>query len=105
MKETSSKLTRRKFMVAGSAAIASPLLLGAAGSVTGPKIAEAKTKKGTKIYFIGYGCIGCQSCRTFCPAKAIRFGDTGNEIDQDKCMHCGTCYRECPISVVTETKI
>jgi hypothetical protein len=52
MKDSSSKLTRRKFMVAGSAAIASPLLLGAAGSMTGAKTAEAKTKKGTKIYFI-----------------------------------------------------
>ena len=27
-----------------------------------------------------------------------------NEINQEKCIHCGTCYKECPISVVTETE-
>jgi ferredoxin len=103
-------LTRRKFMMVSSAAIASPLLLNAAGSMAAAKPAETKTAgtdiaKATRIYFIGHGCIGCQVCRTFCPAKAIHFGDTGDEIDQKKCMHCGTCYRECPISVVTETEI
>jgi len=110
MSETSPNLTRRKFMIAGSAAVASPLLLGAAGSMVGAKPAEAKSsvtsaKKGDKIYFIGYGCVGCHACRTFCPSKAIRFGDTGNEIDQTKCEHCGTCYEECPISVITETEL
>ncbi|MBN1625722.1 MAG: 4Fe-4S dicluster domain-containing protein [Deltaproteobacteria bacterium] len=63
------------------------------------------TKKGTRIYFIGPGCVGCHVCMAFCPAEAIRFGDTGNEIDQLKCIHCGTCYRECPISVISETEI
>lgn len=104
-------LTRRKFMLASSAAIASPLLLNAAGSVMGAEAAEARAtvtnvKKGTgkKIYYIGHGCVGCHVCMALCPAKAIRFGDTGNEIDQSKCQHCGTCYQECPISVVTETE-
>lgn len=98
-------------MKASSAAIATPLILGAAGSVVGTKTAAAKTSvtnvekgEGEKIYFIGSGCIGCHSCRTFCPAGAIRFGDTGNEIDQSLCEHCGTCYEECPISVITETE-
>ena len=103
-------LTRRKFMMLSSAAVASPLLLNAAGSMAAAKSAETKAAetgiaKGTKIYFIGKGCIGCQACWTFCPAKAIHFGDTGNEIDQKKCLHCGTCYRECPYSVVTETVV
>jgi ferredoxin len=105
MSNESTNLTRRKFMIAGSAAIASPLLFSAAGSMVGTKTAEAKIAKGTKIYFIGDGCIGCQACWAFCPVRAIHFGDTGNEIDQDKCIHCGTCYKECPISVVTETEI
>jgi Fe-S-cluster-containing hydrogenase component 2 len=101
-------LTRRKFMLVGSAAIASPLLMEVAGSVAAAKPAEQKPSeqkaaKGRKIYFIPHGCIGCQVCKTFCPAKAIHFGDGGNEIDQKKCIHCGTCYRECPLSVVTET--
>jgi ferredoxin len=110
MKEKSLDLTRRKFLIAGSAAIASPMFLNAAGSMAATKIAETKTAetgiaKGTKIYFIKPSCIGCQVCRTFCPAKAIHFGDGGNEIDQKKCIHCGTCYRECPISVISETEI
>ena len=118
MKERSSNLTRRKFMMVSSAAIASPLLLNAASSMAAAKPAETKTTatdeakatvtnatKGMKVYFIGRGCVGFQVCRTFCPAKAIHFGDTGDEIDQKKCIHCGTCYRECPISVVTETEI
>jgi ferredoxin len=110
MNEISSNLSRRKFMIVSSAAIASPLLLDAAGLMAAAKPAESKTTeqkagKAGKIYFIGRGCIGCQTCRTFCPAKAIHFGDTGNEIDQKKCMHCGTCYRECPACVVTETSL
>jgi ferredoxin len=108
MTEKSSNLTRRKFMLMSSAAAISSPLLWSTGSMAAGKTAEAKATvtnvpKGVKVYFIGHGCIGCQACRTFCPAKAIHFGDTGNEIDQNKCMHCGTCYRECPISVVSET--
>jgi ferredoxin len=110
MTEAVLNLGRRKFVLVSSAAIAAPLVFGAANSTAAAKPAETKTTetniaKGTKIYFIGRGCIGCQACRTFCPAKAIHFGDTGNEIDQKKCVHCGTCYRECPISVVSETEV
>jgi uncharacterized Fe-S center protein len=105
MTESSSKLTRRRFLLAGSAAVAAPLVLNGAGFIGNAAAAEGKIAKGTKIYFITKGCVGCQTCRTFCPAKAIHFGDTGNEIDQSKCKHCGTCYRECPISVITETLV
>jgi Fe-S-cluster-containing hydrogenase component 2 len=42
-------------------------------------------------------------CRTFCPAKAVNFGDRHNEIDQEQCIHCGTCYRECPVSAISES--
>jgi ferredoxin len=109
MTSESLGLTRRKFMMVGSAAIASPLLLNVAGSMAASKTAETKTTetgiaaKGTKIYYINEGCVGCQACRTFCPAQAIRFGNCRNEIDQKKCIHCGTCYRECNISVISET--
>jgi ferredoxin len=108
MTEENSNLTRRKFMIVSSAAIASPMLLNVAGSMgaaktTESKATEQKAAKPGKIYFITRGCIGCQACRTFCPVQAIHFGDTGDEIDQKKCIHCGTCYRECPISVISET--
>ena len=117
MTESISNLTRRKFIMAGSAALASPLLLKASGAVAAAKPAETKATatseskvavtnatKGTKVYFIDRGCVGCHVCLAFCPVKAISFGDTGNAIDQNKCIHCGTCYRECPISVISETE-
>jgi ferredoxin len=109
MGEKSQNLSRRKFMMVGSAAIATPLLLNVAGSMAASKTAETRATetsiaaKGTQIYYINDGCVGCQACRTFCPAKAIRFGNCRNEIDQKKCIHCGTCYRECNISVISET--
>jgi ferredoxin len=109
MNEKNQNLSRRKFMIAGSAAIATPLLLNVAGSMATDKTGETRTTgsslaaKGTKIYYINDGCVGCQACRTFCPAKAIRFGNCRNEIDQKKCIHCGTCYRECNNSVISET--
>jgi ferredoxin len=109
MGEMNQNLSRRKFIIAGSAAIASPLLLNAAGSMAAGKTAETKTAetsiaaKGTRIYYINDGCVGCQACKTFCPAQAIRFGNCRNEIDQKKCIHCGACYRECPICVISET--
>jgi ferredoxin len=110
MTETGSNLGRRKFMLVSSAAIATPLLFNRAGltattNTTETKAAVTNATKGMKVYFIGRGCIGCHVCLAFCPAKAIHFGDTGNEIDQKKCMHCGTCYKECPVSVVSETEM
>jgi heterodisulfide reductase subunit A-like polyferredoxin len=110
MTEPGSNLTRRKFMLVSSAAIASPLLLDVAGSMAASKTDQTKTSeqkaaKPGKIYFINRTCIGCQVCRMLCPGKAIRFGDCQNEIDQKKCLHCGTCYRECPICAVSETEL
>lgn len=106
-------LNRRSFLLATSAAMATPLLLDVASSAATPETAEsgaaeqsrAAGQQTGKIYFIKRNCIGCQVCKTFCPAKAIRFGDCQNEIVQAKCLHCGTCYRECPISNISETEI
>lgn len=109
MTETSSNLGRRKFMLVSSAAIATPLFFSTVGSMaasssTATMTAGTTFAKGTQIYFIGHGCVGCHVCMTFCSLNAIHFVDTGDEIDQKKCIHCGTCYEECPISVVTETE-
>jgi ferredoxin len=108
MSKSIQNVSRRKFMMVGSAAIASPLLLNVASSLAAGKTAETKTAenviaKGTKVYFIGKGCVGCQVCKTYCPAQAINFGNCKNEIDQKKCIHCGTCYRGCHINVISET--
>jgi ferredoxin len=108
MSETSQNLSRRRFMGVGSAAIASPLLVNLASSIAAGKAAETQATeagiaKGTKVYYVGRGCIGCQVCMTYCPAQAINFGNCGNEIDQKKCIHCGTCYRGCHINIISET--
>ncbi len=91
-------LTRRKFMIVSSAVGATPLFLNQASLAGG----ETKTRQG-KLYYITQRCMGCQVCRTFCPAKAVNFGDRQNEIDQEQCIHCGTCYRECPVSAISES--
>jgi ferredoxin len=107
MGETDVRLSRRRFALVSSAAVAAPF---AARSMAAAPTAEAQQEfgivpKGTRVYYIGEGCVGCQACRTFCLAKAIRFGDCGNEIDQKKCQHCGTCYQECNNSAISETVI
>jgi ferredoxin len=95
--------SRRKFLVVSSAVIATPALL----NLTGPAAAAATAKKPgkVKIYFITSKCIGCHACKIFCPQKAVYFGVRKMEIDQDKCVQCGTCYNECPISVIEEVKL
>ena len=90
-------LTRRKFMMVSSAAIAAPFILNAAGSVFA---AEKKEKKVT--YVIGPTCIGCHHCFYNCPQGAIHFGTDKYEIEQTKCIQCGTCYETCNISAISE---
>jgi formate hydrogenlyase subunit 6/NADH:ubiquinone oxidoreductase subunit I len=108
MSEKISKIGRRTFLAASAAAVAAPLVTGAVPARAADKPAPAKaqaaaTPKGTKIYFIGHGCVGCHTCMALCPAKAVHFGNTGNEIDQQKCIHCGVCAENCPISMISES--
>jgi Pyruvate/2-oxoacid:ferredoxin oxidoreductase delta subunit len=114
MKKEDAILSRRKFIVASSAAVAATPFLAeltsvkAAASESTQSAAAAvapSIPKGTKVFFIGKRCIGCHVCRTFCPSKAIHYGDGGNEIDQSKCTHCGVCYQECPNCVITRTTV
>jgi ferredoxin len=99
----SSTLSRRNFMVASTAVAATPLLL----NLIDPARAAAEAKKAnkSKIYYITTRCVGCHACKVFCPQKAIYYGVRKMEIDQDKCVQCGTCYNECPISVIEEIKL
>jgi ferredoxin len=104
MNEISQNLSRRKFMAAGSAAIASPLLLNLMGPIEAAHAAANAAQK-DKIYYITNKCIGCHACKIFCPQKAIYYGERKMEIDQAKCVQCGTCYNECPICVISEIKL
>jgi ferredoxin len=100
MNSKNSKITRRDLMLAGSAALAVPMVAGAAAPAKTAAAAKPAAAAQT-IYFIGYNCIGCQVCRMNCPASAIDFGDDRNVINQKKCIHCGTCYENCPLSAIS----
>lgn len=42
-------------------------------------------------------CKGCDSCKAFCPSKAItgKYGAV-HEVDNEKCIYCGQCLVNCP---------
>lgn len=111
MTETDTKPTRRRFLLAGSAVATLPLLAELTSAHAEAATAEAnKTAKAVnitsgKVYYINDGCVGCQVCRTYCPAQAIRFGNCRNEIVQSKCIHCGTCYNGCNVCNISETEL
>jgi Fe-S-cluster-containing hydrogenase component 2 len=89
-------LSRREFIIASSAAIAAPFVLKMAGAV--PEAAGAVKKEEKVTYVIGSGCIGCHFCFYSCPQSAIAWGDDKYEINQSKCIGCGTCASVCNIS-------
>ena len=46
-------------------------------------------------------CTGCAACMNLCPKAAISMKENGEGflypvIDEDKCIHCGLCYKKCP---------
>ena len=88
-----NNLSRRKFMIVSSAAIAAPFVINALGTIPTVNAAEEKP-----TYTIEPTCVGCHYCFYECPAKAISWGDDKYEIDQKKCIHCGTCAKVCNIS-------
>jgi heterodisulfide reductase subunit A-like polyferredoxin len=105
MSEIDSKLSRRKFVLVGSAIAAAPLLAKFAAVEANAASADsaAAITRGTKVYYIMDQCVGCQVCRVNCPAEAIRFGNCRNEIVQSKCIHCGTCCELCHVSNISVT--
>jgi ferredoxin len=92
MSENGFNLNRRKFMLMSTAAIAAPFFMDAAGMVRDAKAEDKPT------YTIEPTCVGCHYCFYECPAGAISWGDDKYEIDQKKCIHCGTCAKVCNIS-------
>lgn len=41
-------------------------------------------------------CIGCSTCVSVCPEKALELTEGGMAIDREKCTGCGKCAEECP---------
>lgn len=47
----------------------------------------------------GKKCIGCQGCRSVCPSGCIS-NTILRVIDESHCLHCGNCFRICPVKAV-----
>jgi len=70
-----------------------------------------KKGAGKSAVLIPKFCKGCGICIEKCPVKALRFGDTlgvygtpSPEIDLEKCIACGNCFRFCPDSAIKVEK-
>ncbi|QER42606.1 4Fe-4S dicluster domain-containing protein [Thermodesulfobacterium sp. TA1] len=48
-------------------------------------------------------CVGCDTCKSVCPAKAIN-GNLGEKhsIDFDRCIICGQCLVNCPFDAIEQ---
>jgi len=105
MSEKDSNLTRRKFIAAGSAAIAAPIVMNMAGKIAEATAAEKTDNTSTqkKTYYINDNCCLCNlRCKDNCPAGAIYFDGEKMAINTDKCIRCGTCMKVCEVSAVAD---
>ena len=58
-----------------------------------------------KKYTIGGGCVVCLMCVMECPVGAISVkADESCVIDQDKCIGCGSCYRNCQTGAIKKVE-
>lgn len=53
-------------------------------------------------YFISDKCNGCKQCYSFCPQKCIEFMEQTATIKQEHCLHCGNCFKNCPVGAVVK---
>ncbi|MDR3771236.1 MAG: [Fe-Fe] hydrogenase large subunit C-terminal domain-containing protein [Sutterella sp.] len=48
-------------------------------------------------------CVGCDTCRKFCPTDAIKGGlGAKHEIVDDACVYCGQCLIACPFNAIEQ---
>jgi energy-converting hydrogenase B subunit K len=57
-------------------------------------------------YRVSGGCVLCLMCVYECPVGAISIKeDVSTVIDEEKCIGCGSCYRNCQTgAIVREEK-
>lgn len=69
-----------------------------------PPFRQAFFFGGEAVHQTGYRiapdkCIGCQGCRSVCPSGCIS-NTIPRVIDGSHCLHCGNCFRICPVRAV-----
>lgn len=47
-------------------------------------------------------CISCGTCEGECPVSAIAQGDDTYVINADECIDCGACAAACPTEAIVE---
>lgn len=48
-------------------------------------------------------CVGCDTCRKFCPTDAIKGGlGAKHEIQENACVYCGQCLIACPFGAIEQ---
>ena len=61
---------------------------------------EAMILGGRKV--CQYGCLGGGTCEIVCAHNAIKVINGVANIDQEKCIRCGLCSKNCPKSLITK---
>ncbi len=49
-----------------------------------------------ELIWVGNRCIGCKTCLSVCPEKALSMTEQGIDINRSLCRVCGACAGECP---------
>ena len=49
-------------------------------------------------------CIGCGTCVGFCPEATIELKDKKAEVDYEWCKGCGVCAEVCPVKAIIMKK-
>ena len=53
-------------------------------------------------YKITDKCIACGACASECPVSCITKGESIYVIDNEQCISCGTCAGICPVEAPEE---